>query len=141
MGKLSTIIRGSDRRQKRSFPRNIFLFDSCFCGIIFKTKALPETPPAITEMLLSPVRQFITAGDAEQEVPAKSVFTPAFVDAIRYGTADLNKDKYITGTELGLYLRDIVPKFAKQIPQYGKSGDYDLSTGSIHTRTILIVTV
>ena len=42
----------------------LFLFDSCFSGTIFKTKALPEHPPHITSLTVKPVRQFITAGSS-----------------------------------------------------------------------------
>ena len=107
----------------------LFLFDSCFSGTVFKAKALPEAPPAITEMALKPVRQFITAGGADDEVPAKSVFTPAFVDALQYGKGDMNKDGYVSGTELGLHLKDVVSRYVRQFPQYGKIRDYDLAQG------------
>ena len=53
------------------------------------------------------MREFITAGKANQTVPARSVFAPAFVDAIGRGLADLDKDGYVTGTELGLYLQRV----------------------------------
>ncbi|MCK5070214.1 MAG: cytochrome c biogenesis protein ResB, partial [Desulfocapsa sp.] len=62
-------------------------------------------------------------------VPAISVFTPVFVDAITYGRGDLNKDGYISGTELGLYLQQEVPRHISQTPQYGKISDYLLSRG------------
>jgi len=107
----------------------LFLFDSCFSGTIFKQRALPKAPAHITAMTTRPVRQFITAGSAGETVPAKSVFTPAFVDALKYGLADLNNDGYISGTELGLYLQQTVPQHSDQTPQYGKISDYDLSRG------------
>ena len=62
-------------------------------------------------------------------MPAHSVFTPAFIDAIEYGLADLDKDGYVTGTELGLYLRRKVPQHAEQSPQFGTITDYNLSRG------------
>ena len=107
----------------------LFLFDSCFSGTIFKTKDLPEVPPDISTMTALPVRQYLTAGDAGESVPAKSTFTPAFVDALKYGLGDLDRDGYISGTELGLYLRKEVPKHERQTPQFGKIRDYDLSRG------------
>jgi len=107
----------------------MFLFDSCFSGTIFKQRnLLPNTPPPIDEWTNRPVRQFITAGSAGETVPANSTFTPAFVDAIN-GKADLNKDGYVIGTELGLYLKSEVRKFVAQTPQYGKIDDYELSRG------------
>ena len=107
----------------------LFLFDSCFSGTIFKTKALPDEPPLITALTSKPVRQFITAGDAGETVPAKSVFTPAFIEALEYGTGDLNNDGYVTGSELGMHLQSTVRSASRQTPQYGKIDDFDLSRG------------
>jgi len=111
----------------------LFLFDSCFSGMIFKSKSLPtppQTSPQIKNAMKLPVRQFITAGSADNAVPAKSIFTPAFVDALKHGWGDINEDGYILGTELGLYLNQKVPESSpQQIPQYGKIPDYDLSRG------------
>jgi len=107
----------------------LFLFDSCFSGSIFKTREYPTIPPNITADAAEPVRQFITAGGADQSVPEESVFTPAFVKALTYGFADRNSDGYTTGAELGLYLHEEVPKHARQNPQYGKINDYNLSLG------------
>jgi len=107
----------------------LFLFDSCFSGTVFKAKVRPKVPRQISKMARLPVRQFITAGSANETVPAKSVFTPVFVDALRYGLGDLTKDGYVTGQELGLYLQSKVPQHTDQTPQYGKIKDYDLSRG------------
>ena len=107
----------------------LFLFDSCFSGTIFKTRALPNEPPLITALTSKPVRQFITAGDAGEEVPAKSVFTPAFIEALEYGTGDLNGDGYVTGSELGMHLQSEVSIASHQTPQYGKISDFELSRG------------
>ncbi len=107
----------------------LYLFDSCFSGTIFKTKALPKEPPHISKALGLPVRQFITAGGAKDPVPAQSTFTPAFVDALVLGRGDLNGDGYVSGTELGLYLQQEVPRHTRQTPQFGKIDDYDLSRG------------
>ncbi len=107
----------------------LFLFDSCFSGAIFKTKALLKTPPHINSFTSSPVRQFITAGSAGEEVPASSVFTPSFVRAVE-GEADLNRDGYVTGTEMGMYLNEKVMGYnSQQTPQYGKIKDPDLDRG------------
>jgi len=107
----------------------IFLFDSCFSGTIFKSRALPTYPPHISSITARPVRQFITAGDAGETVPAKSVFTPMFVRALD-GAADMSGDGYVTGTELGLYLRDQVLGYRiGQTPQFDKIRDPDLDEG------------
>jgi hypothetical protein len=107
----------------------LFLFDSCFSGTVFKARDLPKVPRQIGQAAEKPVRQFITAGSADERVPAESVFAPAFVDALRYGWGDLYKDGYVTGEELGLYLKNKVPQHTEQTPQYGKIRDYELSRG------------
>jgi len=107
----------------------LFLFDSCFSGTVFKQKSLPPMPPHISMLTARPVRQFITAGSAGESVPANSVFTPAFIDGLAYGLADLDRDGYITGTELGVYLQSKVPRHVRQTPQFGKINDYELSRG------------
>ena len=107
----------------------LFLFDSCFSGTIFKSKALPKIPPHISIATSRPVRQFIAAGDAGEEVPAKSVFATCFLRALR-GDADYSKDGYVTGTELGMYLNEKLLYYnTGQTPQYGKIRDPDLDEG------------
>ena len=78
----------------------LFMFDACFAGSVFlATKAAPSYIEVFTE---EPVRQFITSGSADQEVPDNSIFRRAFVDALA-GSADFDKDSYLTGSELGTY--------------------------------------
>lgn len=117
-----------------TYARNIqskhalFLFDSCFSGSIFAlSRSIPEI---IREKSIKPVRQFITAGKANQEVPDKSIFRRQFVVALE-GGADLNKDGYITASELGQFLEDSVTKYSRgsQIPQFGKLRDPALDQG------------
>ena len=50
----------------------LFIFDSCFSGSLFNMSR--SIPRIISEKTSKPVRQFITAGTSEQEVPDKSVF-------------------------------------------------------------------
>ena len=106
----------------------LFLFDSCFSGTVFKSRALP-TPRHISDKTTRPVRQFITAGSAGEEVPANSVFLPSFIRAIE-GEGDINGDGYVTGTELGQFLHEKVLGYnAGQTPQYGKIQDPALDEG------------
>ena len=122
---MSTLLAMARRMDAR---HALFLFDSCFSGTIFKTRALPKAPPYIETSLALPVRQFISAGSAGEEVPAKSTFAMMFIDAIE-GRGDLNHDGYITGSEVGMYLSQNLPTYEKQSPQYGKINDYELSRG------------
>ncbi len=128
--------RAIDMRQVEVYAKRIqskhgiFLFDSCFSGSIFAiTRAIPKS---ISYKTSRPVRQFITSGSANEEVPDVSIFRKMFVSALE-GEGDVNEDGYVTGAELGEYLQSNVVNYSKgsQHPQYGKiihpnldKGDY-----------------
>jgi len=106
----------------------MFVFDSCFSGSIFAvSRAIPMD---IQERTAKPVRQFISAGSADQEVPDVSIFRRQFVSGLE-GEADKNNDGYVTGTELGLFLEETVTNLSKrtQTPQYGKIRHRRLNKG------------
>ncbi len=97
----------------------LFLFDSSFSGSIFSRER--SVPGHISARAAQPVRQFITAGSAGEEVPDDSIFRRQFVAALE-GEGDINGDGYVTGSELGEFLYDTVVNFSRgtQHPQYGK---------------------
>ena len=106
----------------------IMLFDSCFSGSLF---SLTRSPPAnISDKSRLPVRQYITAGTEDEQVPDKSMFKRSFLIGIE-GDADLTGDGYITGSELGIYLSEKVVNYTKgnQHPQYGKINNPELDRG------------
>ena len=106
----------------------IMLFDSCFSGSLFAlVRAVPHD---ITEKSTLPVRQYITAGREDEQVPDKSMFKRCFLVGLE-GDADLTGDGYITGSELGMYLSDKVVNYThrRQHPQYGKINNPDLDRG------------
>lgn len=107
----------------------LFVFDSCFSGSLLKARR-GNVPPAITYKTTQPVRQFITAGTDEQEVPDKSVFREQFILGLQ-GDADRNSDSYITGSELADFLQTSVTNYTRgsQTPQYGKIFDGRLDKG------------
>lgn len=107
----------------------LFVFDSCFAGTIFKSRN-GGVPEAITDKVVQPVRQFITAGNEKQAVPDYSYFRRAFVAALD-GAADDSRDGFITGTELGEYLHREVTNYTRraQTPQHGKINNPDLNEG------------
>jgi formylglycine-generating enzyme required for sulfatase activity len=76
------------------------------------------------------VRQFITAGGANEKVPDESVFRRQFQAALR-GEADTDADGYVTGTELGEFLTNKVINYSRnsQHPQYGKIRNPHLDKG------------
>ena len=117
-----------------TYARNIeskhalFVFDACFAGSVFDaTRAIPEV---IAEKTGRPVRQFITSGTADQQVPDTSIFRRQFVVALK-GEGDLDKDGYVTGAELGQFLETSVTNYSRrsQTPQYGKLRDPLLDKG------------
>ena len=106
----------------------IMLFDSCFSGSLFSI--VRAAPVAISEKSALPVRQFITAGAAGEQVPDQSVFKVVFLQGIN-GDADLNDDGYVTGAELGMHLQEKVVNYTRggQHPQYGKINNPKLDRG------------
>jgi hypothetical protein len=106
----------------------LMLFDSCFSGSLFAlVRAVPHD---ITEKSALPVRQYITAGREDEQVPDKSMFKRCLLIGLE-GDADLTGDGYITGSELGMYLSDKVVNYThrRQHPQYGKINNPDLDRG------------
>jgi len=106
----------------------LMMFDACFSGSIFGlTRAAPSE---ISNTSVLPVRQFITSGDANEQVPDRSMFKICFLQALD-GFADYNKDGYLTGSELGMYLQTNVIQYTKgqQHPQYGKINNPLLDKG------------
>jgi hypothetical protein len=106
----------------------LMMFDSCFSGALFAlVRAVPDD---ITEKSTMPVRQYITAGREDEKVPDQSMFKRCLLIGLD-GDADLTKDGYITGSELGMYLADKVVNYThrRQHPQYGKINNPDLDRG------------
>ena len=107
----------------------LFMFDSCFSGSILnlRERVVPET---ISDSVSLPVRQYITAGRANEPVPDHSIFKQAFLDLLEGRDKEPIPDGYITGEELGLYLKNKVPEYSPtQHPQYGKIKDVRLDKG------------
>jgi formylglycine-generating enzyme required for sulfatase activity len=107
------------------------VFDSCFSGTIFQARS-GAAPAAITRKTTKPVRQFLTSGDAGQQVRDDGSFRELFVRAIRGDErADVNSDGYVTGEELGLFLSQRMATLtsAAQTPKYGKLHDVKFDQG------------
>jgi|GEM_PF-6361647 len=108
----------------------LMMFDSCFSGSLFQiTRAIPSA--FIEEKVSKPVRQFVTAGTEDEQVPDKSYFKTVFIQGLDEGYADLNRDGYVTGQEIGAYLQEQVVNYSKkaQHPQYGKINNPKLDKG------------
>jgi tetratricopeptide (TPR) repeat protein len=107
----------------------LFVFDSCFSGTLV-SRGDVRVPRVIDYYAARPVRQFITSGADNQEVPDESIFRRVLVRGLE-GKADANEDGYITGTELATYLQEQVTYYRgeAQTPQYGKIRDPRLDSG------------
>lgn len=97
-----------------NFARNIrskhalFVFDSCFSGTLISRDSLSPSK-YISYVTERPVRQFITAGAANQTVPDESTFRLMFVKALDPNDED-NADKTKMATSQELNLRSICRK-------------------------------
>jgi TPR repeat protein len=107
----------------------LFAFDSCFSGTLLNVRA-DVTPEPIREFVTRPVREFLTAGRADEPVPDRSIFKAVLVDVLEGVIEEPIADGYLTGAELGLLMKNMVPKYnAVQHPQYGKILDPKLDKG------------
>ncbi|MBT5259129.1 MAG: SUMF1/EgtB/PvdO family nonheme iron enzyme [Nitrospina sp.] len=106
----------------------LFIFDSCFSGSFFSISR--SVPDNISYKTSQPVRQFITSGSADEQVPDVSIFREQFVSALS-GEGDIDSDGFMTGTELGEFLQKKVINYSKgsQHPQYGKMRNPRLDKG------------
>ena len=108
----------------------LFVFDSCFSGTILNARDQLNHPESISDSVRYPVRQFITAGRAGEIVPDYSDFKQAFLDLLEGRAREPFPDGYITGEELGFYLKNQVPMYnSAQHPQYGKIRNPKLDKG------------
>lgn len=98
------------------------VFDSCFAGTIFSGLRSGGPPPTIRRSVANPSRLFFTSGSEGETVKDDGRFRSLFVDAVLgRRVADRNKDGYLTGTELGLYLKQEMADSLKSdhTPQFG----------------------
>jgi len=108
------------------------IFDACFAGTVFEARGGIPTA-AITSKTTKPVRQFITSGDAGQQVRDDGSFREYFLRALSGDEkADFNDDNYVTGEELGLFLSQRMEALtqASQTPKSGKLHDVKFNQGA-----------
>ena len=111
----------------------LFIFDSCFSGARGFSVFVPSPNDLVQGVIPKTadyVRQFISSGAADQQVPDVSVFRKHFIHALE-GEADRNQDGYVAGSELGVFLQEKVigDTEGQQTPQSGKINDSRLNKG------------
>ncbi|WP_223481171.1 MULTISPECIES: caspase family protein [unclassified Pseudomonas] len=117
----------------------MFIFDSCFSGNVLSSRGqeVPQSKPfeyIFSKSAQSKLRAFLTAGTAEQEVPAQSEFMKMITQAVlgQRREADSNRDGYLTGAELGVFIQNVVPTYVPtQTPSFGKIKDSELDLGEL----------
>jgi Caspase domain len=109
----------------------LMVFDSCFSGSLFQTKATITEPSwnareDVRRMLGLPIRYYITAGRQNQQVAANSTFSRLLLRGLR-GDADLLHEGIISADELGIYLSREVPRLSQgsQTPQFNSIDSYE----------------
>ncbi|MBA5801146.1 caspase family protein [Rhizobium changzhiense] len=94
-----------------------FALEACNAGGILSTLGLPPPPNAMGyifgENVKKHVRQFLTAGNEQQEVPT-GVFSALLVGAFDEGSR--NDDGYVTGSDVISYVTRHSPQFTKDFP-------------------------
>jgi formylglycine-generating enzyme len=95
----------------------LIVADSCYSGLLANDRSLPA--PVLDALKLS-VCQILTAGTRNQKAREQpeyghGTYTAKFLEALRTGVADLNKDGCIRASELGQYLKDV--NIQDQTPQ------------------------
>jgi peptidylprolyl isomerase len=85
----------------------LFVFDSCFAGTIFTARSASEASGPISDADIAkfmnlPVREFITAGDVNEKVPAHSPLPQLLLNAIG-GAADPYALGVVTGQQIAQY--------------------------------------
>ncbi|MGH9463828.1 MAG: caspase family protein [Vicinamibacteria bacterium] len=103
----------------------LFVFDSCFSGTVLRQRG-GSTPRVLSHNVTLPVREFLTAGSADEPVPDRSLFKTILVNVLKGVIEEPIRDGYLTGEELGVLMKNEIPV---QNPQYGKILDPELNQG------------
>jgi len=98
----------------------MLILDSCFSGLALQSLPRERFPSPQSSGAEKKILQVITAGTASQPVADDGLFAE-LVAAGLTGPADLNFDGWISGTELGMYLRLRMTETSqrRQTPTFG----------------------
>jgi TPR repeat protein len=101
-----------------------FALEACRAGDLIATLSAPP-PPNPTGYLLGdnvrrPVRQFLTAGGASEDVPANGLFTSLLVAGL--SGESRNGDGYVYGSDVISYVSHELPRYAQGHALYPAAG-------------------
>jgi hypothetical protein len=120
----------------------LVVFDSCFAGTIFTTRAGDEpprnlTPDEVTRLFERSSREFITTGSANERVPAHSPLPELFLAALN-GEADRYQQGVISAADIGAFLRARIRDLREfnLTPQQGRLPDPAFAEGAFLFRVI-----
>jgi uncharacterized caspase-like protein len=118
--------------------KHIFiLFDSCFAGTLFTARSPNAVPPnlspdMVATLIAKPSRSFITAGMANELVPAHSPIPDLFIAAVK-GGADRFNQGVVSASAIHSFLQDGALRMRDQgiklNPQGGKLQDPSFAEG------------
>jgi tetratricopeptide (TPR) repeat protein len=104
----------------------LYVMDCCYSGLGLARSAglAPGSSGYLRKVASKRAVQIVTAGgknELAREKEGHGLFTAYFLKAIA-GEADLNRDRFVTGTELGAFLRPAVSEASghSQTPLYGR---------------------
>jgi TPR repeat protein len=113
----------------------LFVFDSCFAGTIFTSRGGNDaprelTPDVVARLLEKPARDIITAGGANERIPAHSPI-PKLLLAALTGEADRYRHGVISAAEINMYFRDQLRYLPGNniTPQQGRLQDPNFAEG------------
>jgi hypothetical protein len=82
----------------------LVVFDSCFSGAVFAVRSSTSLATSDTKPLVNlPVREFITAGNEHEKIPAHSPIPQLLLNAVA-GEADIYHAGFVTAQEIQMYL-------------------------------------
>lgn len=117
-----SIIREMSKKYKAKHI--LYVFDSCYSGLGLKRSGgVKKVDEYIKKISAMKAVQIITAGgenEAVGEEKGHGIFTRHFLMALD-GMADIDKDGFITASEIGVYIRPIVSRKTnnEQTPRFG----------------------
>jgi outer membrane protein OmpA-like peptidoglycan-associated protein len=112
----------------------LMVFDSCFAGSLFLTRAALQTHTydfgRLRKLNDEPSRYYITSGDETNEVPADSPMADLILRGLN-GEADLDQSGYVTEEDLAVFIKRNIARYSQRPlnPLSGSIGDVRLSQG------------